>query len=123
MTFHGFRGEEEKIWEGRDQCQEPSGEDKSNGLVGLVRSLPGSISKPVRGAVHRERPGDRPVPLHRQGQDHVVGGAQGEGLQELENLAENQSSNPLSTQDLPDKLTCNNSDFLSVLTIWLRRSD
>ena len=61
--------------------------------------------RPVGGGGDWERPGDRPVSLHCQGQDHVVGGGEGERLQELEDLAEHQPSHPLAVEDLPYQLT------------------
>ena len=40
VTFHGFRFEEEQIWERGDQRQKPSGDDKSNGWrFGQMRRL------------------------------------------------------------------------------------
>ena len=74
------------------------------------------ICKPVWGAAHWERSGDGSVSLHGQGQDHVVGGAQGESLQEFENLAEDQASHPPSVQDLPHQLTCDEGTYL--LSVW-----
>ena len=59
--------------------------------------------------------------LHGQGQDHVVGGAQGESLQEFENLAEDQTSHPPSVQDLPHQLTCDEGKltfYQSDLSVW-----
>ena len=57
--------------------------------------------------------------LHCECEDHVVGGAQGEGLQEFENLAENQTSYPSSVEDLPDKLTWDKREFSFLFPICL----
>ena len=46
------------------------------------------------------------MPVNGQGDEHVVGGGQGVGLEKLEHLAEDQTSQPLSVQYLPDQLTC-----------------
>ena len=61
--------------------------------------------------------------LHCQGEDHVVGGAQGEGLEEFENLAEYQPSKPLSVQDLPDKLTCEEKIIILTSSLSLLMMD
>ena len=42
--------------------------------------------------------------LYREGEDHVVGGGDGEGLEELKELAERPARHP-AVHDLPDHLT------------------
>ena len=59
----------------------------------------------MRGGEEGERLGDCPEPLQGQGQDHVVGGGEGVGLEKLEYLAEYKTSQPLPVQDLPHQLT------------------
>ena len=44
-----------------------------------------------------------PVALHREGEDHVVRGGDGVGLEELEELAEHPARHP-AVHDLPDHL-------------------
>ena len=58
--------------------------------------------------------------LQCEGEDHVVGGGQGESLQEFENLAEDQTSHPPSVQDLPHQLTCDEelTYYQSDLSVW-----
>ena len=43
------------------------------------------------------------MPLHGKGEDHVVRGGDGVGLEELEELAEHPARNP-AVHDLPDHL-------------------
>ena len=70
----------------------------------------------VRLAGHCQRSGHSSVYIYSQRKHHVVGGGEGKRLQELEDLTEGQTSNPVPVKYLPHQLTCNIVIYLEKLS-------